>query len=79
MGIKAFDGQGEPVNHSKAAGYFERAAQLNLAEAQMMLGQMYENGLFYTANLETAKNIIWKPQSRIMKMRSQRVPDWVLW
>ncbi len=57
MGLNYYDGLGDKPNYVKAVEHFKRAAKLNHAQAQGMLGQCYRNGR--GINRDLAKAAYW--------------------
>ena len=57
MGLNYYDGLGAKPNYVKAVEHFKRAAKLNHAQAQGMLGQCYRNGR--GVNRDLAKAAHW--------------------
>ena len=57
MGLNYYDGLGDKPNYVKAVEHFKKAAKLNHAQAQGMLGQCYRNGR--GINRDFAKAAYW--------------------
>ena len=57
MGLNYYDGLGDKPNYIKAVEHFKKAAKLNHAQAQGMLGQCYRNGR--GINRDFAKAAYW--------------------